>query len=803
MALGFSVSKLMAQETMIVKVSLRISDFRFDTLQGYDLIRSQDNRVAYASDPGKPMLPVFVPTYIIPFWKTVSYFGVISKDSVRVPGFWKIYPAQSSADTSWVPPDSAVYYSDSLYPGIPTGRIDIGSFDGAVLSRPQINIFQYRPLSGKLFLYTEMTLKLVFKDSEPPINAKQRYAHVQEIYDDMLSELVENDGAIGAWYRRPAIIEPGAKTMPDVFAIITTQNQMDEAGQYADWTDRRGYPTIVVDVATITSSYPGRNPAEKVFNWIQQYYQIGLSFVLFLGHDEEVPYRYLKLDDVNGPPQPPNKYTIEWVPSDLYFSSVSCPSLPWNCYTYWDCDGDQAYGEQTADASSYDYYPEVFVGRVLSKKNAFINEAQNWLTKTLKYEKDPGNAGDLTGVKFISETDPCYQCEETKDHYSDDYYFTNLYFKPSQEVLDTLSTMSCGWINIYSHGEPTMFWTRASGLLRDSLLSVPDVPGRADLSDLTNQDKYFLVYNTSCLQVAFDSEDSLGWTGFPPYRLSDTTIAEGFVEAYPLKGAVAFLGNTRAGIPVPGCSYDLHRAFLDCLFGPLGTPNRFTLGVPEAYSKTQPNINPFVARGHNLIGSPLIDIWDTTAPRTIYTQHPSSIPSGQQDFTVRVLVSLKPIAPLKGAMVSVKGCGVYDFDTTDVNGYVTFSISPQGQGIMKVTATKHNHKPRESNCTVTGKEDMASADADSLPDVLFLRVKSFNPANGLVSIEFGVPLDEAGRVSLSVYDASGREAARLMDEVLSAGYYRITWNSNGPSGVYFLSLRTKRNLLTKKLIVGR
>ena len=72
------------------------------------------------------MLPVFVPTYIIPYWKTVSYCEVVSKDSLLIPGFWKIYLAQSSTDTSLVPPDSAVYYSDNLYPGIPRRRFSAG-----------------------------------------------------------------------------------------------------------------------------------------------------------------------------------------------------------------------------------------------------------------------------------------------------------------------------------------------------------------------------------------------------------------------------------------------------------------------------------------------------------------------------------------------------------------------------------------------------------------------------------------------------------------------------------------------------
>ncbi len=808
LCVALTVSEIKAQDTMIVRVSLRVSDFRFDTLKGYDFISSKDNRVAYLSEHGKPMLPVFVPTYIIPYWKTVSYCEVVSKDSVQVPGFWKIYPAQSSSDTSWVPPDSAVYYSDSLYPGIPTGNIDLGSFDGAVLARPQANVFQYRPLSGKLFLYTEITLKLVFKDSEPPINAKERYAHVQAIYDDMLSALTENDEAIGAWYRRPVIIEPGSRTMPDVFAIITTANQMDEAAQYADWTDRRGYPTIVVDVANIIGQYGGRNPAEDVFNWIQAQYQEGLSFVLFLGYEEDIPYRYLTYTNLPQKPDPP--YDLwQFVPSDLYFSSVSCAVSP-GCALkpLWDCDEDQVYGEPgpqnglpPGDAGSWDHYPEVFVGRVLAYTDPVDgdpNEAQNWVDKTLKYEKDPGNAGNLTKVKFIFEEISCPRCEETKDYYPDDYYFTDLYHKPSREVLDTLSTKPCGWVNIYSHGEPSMFWTRASPLLRNSLMSVPDVPGQADLSELANQDKYFLVYSISCFQEAFESGDSLNWPFDPPYRLADTTISEGFVEAYPLKGAVAFLGNARPG--VVGGSHDLHHAFLDCIFGPLATPNRFILGVPEAYSKAQANINPVVAREHNLQGSPVIDIWDTTAPRTIYTQHPSSIPSGQQNFTVRVLVSLKPLVPLMGAMVSVKGCNVYDFDTTDINGYVTFSINPQGPGIMKVTATKHNHKPRESNCQVLGKGSLATSEVGDMPIELSLKTCY---SRGQVKIAYAIPPEDEGRVSLKIYDVAGRETDNLLDAETQAGWYEAQWRPP-TSGVYILVLRTQTKVLTCRIVsVGR
>ncbi|MGB9589558.1 MAG: C25 family cysteine peptidase, partial [Candidatus Hydrothermia bacterium] len=595
-----------------------------------------------------------------------------------------------------------------------------------------------------------------------------------------------------------------------VFAIITTANQMDEVAQYADWTDRRGYPTIVVDVATILSSTPGRNNAEKVFNWIKDHYQLGLSFVLFLGHESEIPYRYLYCNNLAKKPDPP--YPPTFIPSDLYFSSVSRAVSPGCAFKpLWDCDEDQVYGEPgpqnglpLGDAGSWDHYPEVFVGRVLAYTDHIDNdpnEAQNWLTKTLKYEKDPGNKGFLTGVKFVSDVYPCPSCEDIKGHYSSRYYFSDLYYKPAWEVMDTLSTKPCGWVNIYTHGEPTIFWTKTAAP-RDSILSVPDEAGPPNLSeDLMNQDKYFLVYDIACWQEAFENEDSLDWTLYPPYRLSDTTVSEAFVEANSLKGAIAFLGNTRPGVfGAYGGSFDLHRAFLDYIFGPLALSNRFLLGVPEAYSRAQANIMLFVAREHNLLGSPLIDIWDTINPRIIYIQHPNPISSGPQNFTVRALTSLKPVIPLGGAMVCLKGCNVYNCDMTNVNGYAYFYINPQGPGIITVTTTKHNHKPRESDCQVLGKGSLATSEVGDMP--VELSLKAYR-SRGQVRIAYAIPFEDEGRVSLKVYDVTGRETDNLVDAETQSGWYEQVWEPPA-SGTYILVLRTWAKVLTCRVVsIGR
>ena len=76
-----------------------------------------------------------------------------------------------------------------------------------------------------------------------------------------------------------------------------------------------------------------------------------------------------------------------------------------------------------------------------------------------------------------------------------------------------------------------------------------------------------------------------------------------------------------------------------------------------------------------------------------------------------------------------------------------------------------------------------------------------NPFNPTTKIDFSVPL--AAKVSLIVYDLSGREVTRLANnEFKSAGYYTVQFNAgNLSSGVYFYRLISGKFSQTKKLIL--
>ncbi|MCK4330799.1 T9SS type A sorting domain-containing protein [candidate division WOR-3 bacterium] len=75
-----------------------------------------------------------------------------------------------------------------------------------------------------------------------------------------------------------------------------------------------------------------------------------------------------------------------------------------------------------------------------------------------------------------------------------------------------------------------------------------------------------------------------------------------------------------------------------------------------------------------------------------------------------------------------------------------------------------------------------------------------NPVKNNAIIRFGLPKEE--KVSLKVYDVSGREVKTLTDGRLKAGYYTIRLdNMNFPSGIYFARLVTDSYEETKKLVL--
>ena len=92
-----------------------------------------------------------------------------------------------------------------------------------------------------------------------------------------------------------------------------------------------------------------------------------------------------------------------------------------------------------------------------------------------------------------------------------------------------------------------------------------------------------------------------------------------------------------------------------------------------------------------------------------------------------------------------------------------------------------------------------------VPDAYKLSQNYPNPFNPSTKIDYDLPYD--GKVSILLYDISGREVANLVNEVKTAGYYTATFNgANLASGMYFYRINatgTGNNnfISTKKMVL--
>ncbi|HCA42818.1 MAG TPA: hypothetical protein DEP28_06145 [Bacteroidetes bacterium] len=75
-----------------------------------------------------------------------------------------------------------------------------------------------------------------------------------------------------------------------------------------------------------------------------------------------------------------------------------------------------------------------------------------------------------------------------------------------------------------------------------------------------------------------------------------------------------------------------------------------------------------------------------------------------------------------------------------------------------------------------------------------------NPFNPSTKISFALP--SAGKVTLKVYDVTGKLISKILNDKFTSGNYEVTFNaSNLPSGVYFYKLESNNYSESKKMIL--
>ena len=141
---------------------------------------------------------------------------------------------------------------------------------------------------------------------------------------------------------------------------------------------------------------------------------------------------------------------------------------------------------------------------------------------------------------------------------------------------------------------------------------------------------------------------------------------------------------------------------------------------------------------------------------------------------------------------TVQGCGT----TTDPRDY---KFKDRG-----VVTGQYTYRLKQIDYNGTENYHELSGDVIvGIPSAYSLSQNYPNPFNPATKINYELPYN--GKVSILLYDISGREVAKLVNEVKTAGYYTVEFNgANLSSGTYFYRINAEgsgQNFVTTKKMV--
>jgi hypothetical protein len=232
-------------------------------------------------------------------------------------------------------------------------------------------------------VFTFVEGKISFKcpgEGEMKVNSLSRPTSAFRSY---LHNSIENPKDLEDFQAKPlsASVSSVLQDKDIQYVIITDTSKVStHLDLIKEWKVQKGVPAEIVEMSFITSNYNGSDNQEKVRNFIKDAVDTwDTEYILIGGDISVVPYRstYVKVG---------SRYEIDCA-ADLYYSDLDGD---------FDGDNDSVYGEMT---DNLDLRPDVIVGRAPAQTSG---EMLTFVTKTLKYEKDP-LSGYLDNVTLAGE----------------------------------------------------------------------------------------------------------------------------------------------------------------------------------------------------------------------------------------------------------------------------------------------------------------------------------------------------------------------------------------------------------------
>lgn len=130
--------------------------------------------------------------------------------------------------------------------------------------------------------------------------------------------------------------------------------------------------------------------------------------------------------------------------------------------------------------------------------------------------------------------------------------------------------------------------------------------------------------------------------------------------------------------------------------------------------------------------------------------------------------------------------------STEINNY-SFTDKELSSGV-------YNYRLKQIDFDGTYKYYLLNESIEiEIPDEFTLSQNYPNPFNPNTTIEFTLPKES--KVKLVIYNSIGVQVAELLNNQLSAGYYKYNWNaSEFTSGIYYYKLISNDSFIVKKMM---
>jgi hypothetical protein len=307
--------------------------------------------------PGEPVIPYRACAILLPQDAEVKDVKVnhgapTVQSGVEIP--WGQPPCTFSDEPVTVGPNEAIYSSMNWYPEKIFTVVSVESFKGFKILNVILYPVQYQPKSQTVKFYETMSVEVKFGKG-----LKNKL--YRGLYSDKaaVAGMVSNPDMVAAYEDEPIPLQT------EEYIIITNDVMQSTFQQLADWKANFVNGTGVYTVSWIIANYTGVDNAEKVREFIKDWYtNHGTKWVLMGGDIAAVPYRGFYIYA--------GGYTDYDMLADMYFRCLDG--------TFND-DGDSRWAEPN---DGVDWYPEVAVGRASCET---VVEAQNFVNKVIAFEQ--------------------------------------------------------------------------------------------------------------------------------------------------------------------------------------------------------------------------------------------------------------------------------------------------------------------------------------------------------------------------------------------------------------------------------